>query len=236
MTNEILTKLALPFHPTRITWKPGATKKDKAMALAYADPRAYMERLDEVCGMGWAVSYTPWGERIICHVTINGITRSSTGESDSQSERSEIGGTASEAQAFKRACAMFGLGRYLYNMPSVWVEFDAEQKRFTEKAKARLHGIITQHYQRAMEGVIDEYFEQIEGETVETDSKEKTKAALTKVFEELGRDLYQGNWPQVRAKNIASITEDKPESLTDEHIQKLINGMNKLKNRVPVAA
>ena len=111
--NQILVELSKPFHPSRITWRPGALtgKKDKALALAYADLRAYQNRLDEVCGMDWSVSYTPWSDRIICHLTLQGITRSSTGEPDSDSERSEIAGTTAEAQAFKRACAMFGLGR-----------------------------------------------------------------------------------------------------------------------------
>lgn len=152
--NQILDELSKPFHPSRITWRPGALtgKKDKALALAYADLRAYQNRLDEVCGMDWSVSYTPWGDRIICHLTINGITRSSTGEPDSDSERSEIAGTTAEAQAFKRACAMFGLGRYLYNLPSLWVEYDAPNQRFTEKAKVRLQGVIAQHYQRFLDG------------------------------------------------------------------------------------
>ncbi|MBX3012047.1 MAG: hypothetical protein KF832_11100 [Caldilineaceae bacterium] len=152
--NDLLGELSKPFHPSRITWRPGAltSKKDKALALAYADLRAYQNRLDEVCGMDWSVSYTPWRDRIICHLTIQGITRSSTGEPDSDSERSEIAGTTAEAQAFKRACAMFGLGRYLYNLPSLWVEYDAPNQRFTEKAKARLQGLIAQHYQRFLDG------------------------------------------------------------------------------------
>lgn len=153
--DQILDELSKPFHPSRITWRPGALtgKRDKALALAYADLRAYQNRLDEVCGMDWSVSYTPWGDRIICHLTINGITRSSTGEADSDSERSEIAGTSAEAQAFKRACAMFGLGRYLYSLPSLWVEYDAPNQRFPEKTKARLHSIIAQHYQRFLNGV-----------------------------------------------------------------------------------
>lgn len=152
--NQILDELSKPFHPSRITWRPGALtgKKDKALALAYADLRAYQNRLDEVCGMDWSVSYTPWSDRIICHLTINGITRSSTGEPDSDSERSEIAGTTAEAQAFKRACAMFGLGRYLYNLPTLWVDYDAPNQRFTEKAKVRLQGVIAQHYQRFLDG------------------------------------------------------------------------------------
>src|SRR4029453_17680846 len=32
--------------------------------------------------------------------------------------------TAAEAQAFKRACSVFGLGRYLYDVPAVWVDLD----------------------------------------------------------------------------------------------------------------
>jgi hypothetical protein len=138
--NQILDELSKPFHPSRITWRPGALtgKKDKALALAYADLRAYQNRLDETCGMDWSVSYTPWGDRIICHLTINGITRSSTGEADSDSERSEIAGTSAEAQAFKRACAMFGLGRYLYSLPSLWVEYDAPQSALYRKEQGAL--------------------------------------------------------------------------------------------------
>jgi hypothetical protein len=147
---EILKELSKPFHPAHVTWKPGVFNRDKtkALALAYADLRAYQNRLDELCGMNWSVSYTPWGDRIVCHLTINGVTRSSTGEPDSQSEKSEIAGTTAEAQAFKRACAMFGLGRYLYNLPSIWAEFDSERRQFTEQGKARLSGIIIQHYRR----------------------------------------------------------------------------------------
>lgn len=149
--NRILEDLAKPFDPARVEWKPGAISSDKkkALALAYADLRAYQNRLDEVCSMEWTVTYTPWGsDRIICHLTICGVTRSSTGEADSSAERSEIAGTATEAQAFKRACAMFALGRYLYTLPSVWVEYDAQSKSFTANAQSRLTGIIVQHHQR----------------------------------------------------------------------------------------
>lgn len=149
---EILNELRKPFHPSQVTWRPGAVNADqtRALGLAYADLRAYQNRLDEVCGMDWSVSYTPWGDRIICHLTINGVTRSSTGEPDAQSERSEIAGTATEAQAFKRACAMFGLGRYLYHLPSIWVEYSRENRYFSEKGKQRLEQIVWQHYRNAL--------------------------------------------------------------------------------------
>jgi len=152
--NQILKLLALPFHPSQVTWRPGAVNADldKALAVAHVDLRAYQNRLDEVCGLDWAVSHTPWGERIICHLTINGITRSSTGEPDSDAERREECAQAAEEIAFKRACAMFGLGRYLDNLPALWVEYDAESRRFTEESRARLQGIIEQHFQRSLDG------------------------------------------------------------------------------------
>lgn len=173
MMQAILKELSKPFHPSHVTWKPGVfnREKTKALALAYADLRAYQNRLDEVCGLDWSVSYTPWGDRIVCHLTICGVTRSSTGEPDSQSEKSEIAGTAAEAQAFKRACAMFGLGRYLYNLPTVWAEFDSERRQFTEQGKARLSGIIVQHYRRSVDPDVE--LEEIHGNT---DGDEGSKA------------------------------------------------------------
>ncbi len=146
-TNQVLIELSKPFHPSRITWRPvtGSLSRDKSFAVACADLRAYQNRLDEVCGLDWSVSYTPWGECIICHLTINGITRSSTGEPD------KAGGREADAVAFARACAMFGLGRYLYNLPELEVDFNDEKGRFTEKALARLNGVIAQHYQRFLD-------------------------------------------------------------------------------------
>lgn len=161
MTNEetnseklhrILDQLRKPFDPSQVSWKPGAVKGDRAMALAYADLRAYMNRLDEVCGADWSVAYEPWGEdRIICRLTICGVTRSSTGEMSAQDEKNEMGGTVAEAQSMKRACVMFGLSRYLYNLPSGWYDFDPSTKRFTDQAKAKLTGMLTQHYRKATE-------------------------------------------------------------------------------------
>jgi len=138
---DILEKLRIPFPPAAISWLPGSTNGDKTkcMAMAYADLREYMQRLDDVCGLNWSVTYTPWGERIVCHLTINGVTRSSVGEMDNSSVKNEIGGTVAEAQAFKRAGAMFGLGRYLYNLPSVWVEFDDKKRRITDSAVSDLN-------------------------------------------------------------------------------------------------
>lgn len=139
--SDLLTQLAEPFKPEHITWKPGHSTKDgaKCMAMAYADLRAYQERLDELCGLDWSVRYLPWSDgRIICELTIAGVTRASTGEMDAQDEKNGMGGTVAEAQAMKRACAQFGLGRYLYDLPSVWVAFDAGSKKISKEGQTEL--------------------------------------------------------------------------------------------------
>lgn len=149
MTDTLLQRLAEPFPPSAITWKPGSTKNGRCMALAYADLRAYQDKLDEVCGLDWSVSYQGWGDRIICHLTIAGVTRSATGEHNAQDVKNEMPGTVAEAQAFKRAAAMFGMGRYLYKLPSVWVDLDG--KRIAKNERAALDKRYSDWYQRTMQ-------------------------------------------------------------------------------------
>lgn len=151
--NELMAKLALPFEPKHITWKPGHLTKDgsKCMAMAYADLRAYQERLDEVCGLDWSVEYQPWGDnRIIARLTISGVTRASTGEMGKQDISNEMGGTVAEAQAMKRAAAQFGLGRYLYDLPSVWVEFDAQARKISKAGQDELDKRYAAYYEKKM--------------------------------------------------------------------------------------
>ena len=96
--------------------------------MPYAEPRVYEDRLNAVCPGLWSVTFKPWSERLICELTIGGLTRSSTGEEND----GFAPGTATEAQAFKRACSKFGLGRYLYDVPISWVEYDDQKKRLVE--------------------------------------------------------------------------------------------------------
>lgn len=241
--DELLQTLKQPFHPSDVYWKPGCVSKDgaKALALPYATLRAYQNRLDVVCSANWSVTYMPWDERIICNLTIGGITRSSTGEPDSQAEKSEIAGTAAEAQAFKRACSAFGLGRYLYHLPTVWVEYDAQTHQFTDQAKAKLHSIVALHYQRAMQLEEQEASVDTDHQSA-SDNDPQAAANLAKVrkqFQRLGRELYGERWTEVRSHNVERITEGKSvisSDLTVAQMQKLIEGMQQVKRTRKTAA
>ncbi len=131
----LLEHLGEPFPKEDIAWRAGATSRDKkrAQALPYAEPRVYEDRLNEICPGDWSVIFKPWGEsRIICELTIHSVTRSSTGEFDDGKKNAIAEGTVAEAQAFKRACSKFGLGRYLYEIPIPWVDYDEEKNRLAD--------------------------------------------------------------------------------------------------------
>ncbi len=122
---DILAKLKAPFPADQISWRPGKVSKDnkKGLALAYIDARDVMDRLDEVVGE-WQDSYEEIAGRLVCKLTINGITRTD-GAGDTAIE-GEKGGLS---DAFKRAAVKWGIGRYLYRLPAQWVELD-QYKQF----------------------------------------------------------------------------------------------------------
>ena len=59
---------------------------------------------------------------VTCTLTITGLgCHAGSGEAWADEENAL---TAAEAQAFKRSCVCFGLGRYLYNFTEMWVPFN----------------------------------------------------------------------------------------------------------------
>ena len=135
--------LLKPFAKADVELKPVATSRDKTRALAspYVDPRAYFCRLDKICGPeNWSQTLTLTDRGAVCALTIFGVTKSAAGDYPID-RNDENPATSAEMQAFKRACAAFGLGRYLYNLPQVWGEYDQEKKQIVNPA-----GIVAQMY------------------------------------------------------------------------------------------
>jgi len=135
MSFELTTaqQLLIPFKAGQIHWRVGSVTKDKskAMALAYLDSRDVMRRLDDVLGIdGWQCNYTTDGDVLICNIGIkvNGqwVWRANGGaESNTEPEKGKA------SSAFKRAAVLFGIGRYLYQMPNKWCAID-QYKNLTE--------------------------------------------------------------------------------------------------------
>ena len=143
---ERLDKLRQPFHPKDVQWRVTNKSQDgkKGMVAAYADPRAYSARLNEVfTPAGWSFELVtetttgltrmrhgksvPTGKvTVIATLDIFGISKkASTGEMWADDDNAT---TRAEAQAKKRAASMFGLGEYFYDLKSLgsdlWVPLD----------------------------------------------------------------------------------------------------------------
>jgi hypothetical protein len=144
--SKLLAELEVPFPPHQVRWRVTNTTNDKkrGQIIPYADPRAYTDRLNALFSpQGWTRTYKietlnnitrlKKGESIVtgkvlvtCTVTIIGLwSHSGTGEEWADDDN---GMTAADAQAFKRACSCFGLGRYFYDFIAPWVDLDQNRQ------------------------------------------------------------------------------------------------------------
>lgn len=143
---ELVAALEVPFDISVIEWRVTSTVKNgrpiRGQVVPYADQRAYTDRLNALfTPAGWTRKYAIHAsanfERsrdqkivakvmVTCEVIVFGLgSHSATGEEWADDDNSV---TAAEAQAFKRSCACFGLGRYLYHFEAVWADLD-DRKR-----------------------------------------------------------------------------------------------------------
>jgi hypothetical protein len=139
---EINAYMELPFRSVDLSWRVLSknTTSRQARVIPYARRQAYMKRLDFLFGpSGWSQTFgvstvsniqrekyignkstliTTGKVLVTSTISINSMgTKSSTGEGWADDEN---GSTRAEAQAFRRACAEFGMGRYLRDLDK-WV-------------------------------------------------------------------------------------------------------------------
>ena len=131
-----LTKaLAAPFDPDELKFKPAVVSGNRALALAYVDARTIQDRLDQVLGVaGWQDDYEclPDGS-VVCRLRLRlgeeWVTKVDVGGPSEQPD----GGDRMKAafsDALKRAAVKFGVGRYLYRLPSQWADYDPQRRQF----------------------------------------------------------------------------------------------------------
>jgi hypothetical protein len=165
-TQKLLAALEVPFPPSQVHWRVMNTSHDKkrGQIVPYADPRAYTDRLNALFSpQGWTRTYRVetmnnitrveknesflTGKVLVtCTVTIIGLgSHSGTGEEWAHDPNSL---TAADAQAFKRACCQFGLGRYFYDFVAPWVDLD--QYRQPVKTPALPAWAMPENWRRGM--------------------------------------------------------------------------------------
>lgn len=121
---KMMEDLRKPFPSSVISWRVGSTNRDKTkcIPLAYLDARAVMDRLDEVFGInGWQSTLDPLSDGFQCKLSCKfgdeWVTKSDV--SDFSNIDALKGGASG---ALKRAAVSFGIGRYLYDLPNIWVD------------------------------------------------------------------------------------------------------------------
>jgi hypothetical protein len=125
-----LERLRAPFPREDVEWRAQTVTKDgnKALAFPYIDARAVSDRLDEVCGPeNWQCRYafSPDGKKTLCEIGIRCGEEwvwkaDGAGDTDVEAEKGAL------SDAFKRAGVKWGIARYLYSLPQVWVPCKSE--------------------------------------------------------------------------------------------------------------
>jgi hypothetical protein len=145
-TEGLLAKLRAPFPQAAVSWRVGAMTKDKSrgMALAYIDARDVQDRLDQVCGVFWQVKHhVAGGDKLACEIGIKigdeWLWRGDgAGATDVEAEKGAF------SDSFKRAAVRWGIGRYLYDVASPWVELEAKGNTHVipDRELRRLHSAL----------------------------------------------------------------------------------------------
>ncbi len=136
----LAASLAAPFPSAAVNWKPQTLTKDKtrALAVAYIDARDVMDRLDDVVGQfNWQVEHIEACGQLVTRL---GIRNPTSGEWVWKSDLGFVGGSESNnedeqvkaikgtpSDGLKRAGVAWGIGRYLYKLPKVWVDYDPDR-------------------------------------------------------------------------------------------------------------
>jgi len=237
---QIIADLAVPFDPSVIEWRVTNTAKDKArgQVIPYADLRAYTDRLNALfTPFGWTRKYavntsanfqrgtdqkTVAKVIVTCEVKIFGLgSHSATGEDWADNENAA---TSAEAQAFKRACSCFGLGRYLYYFEGAWVDLD-QRKRPTSVPRLPNWATPEGWAQGLRPNTVSEPNANAAGDSQPGSLVSEIEA----MAEELGRGLYRGILRDLaRVWNPREIQEISVQQRVLEYIDSSARGLRRL--------
>jgi len=153
---NIYEQLAAPFPPEAVSWRVGPSNKKKrqretgdnnakatkGQVLAYLDARDVMDRFDAACGPdGWQNRYTHAEKKTVCEIGVRTEAgewvwkADGAGDSDMEAEKGAL------SDAFKRAAVRWGVGRYLYHLPTPWIDLD-EREQIPDAERRRLEAML----------------------------------------------------------------------------------------------
>lgn len=229
MSGEIFASLREPFPAASVSWRVGSTTKDKSkgLPLAYIDARDVMERLDDVLGPeSWQSRYTHAAQKTVCEIGIKINAEwlwkaNGAGDTDFEGEKGAM------SDAFKRAAVLWGIGRYLYDIKSPWVEIEPQGRSYRIKSNEydRLHKILEAHgappersaasLKRTDENGDDEWAKitkQLGNEFLDCHSEHQL-SKLRAAYKEI---VTANRWPQNWRESLTALFDEKKRELNKE--------------------
>jgi hypothetical protein len=134
--DDIAGRLAEPFDPSEVRWKPAAVSGNRALAIAFVDARTVQQRLDDVLGIaGWtdAYKFLPDGScvcKLTCLIGDRWVSKVDVGGPSEQEDEGDRR-KAAISDALKRCAVKFGVGRFLYRLPRTWVSYNPQSRQLT---------------------------------------------------------------------------------------------------------
>jgi len=197
---NIFDALAKPFPESSIHWRVGSTTKDKdkGIGLAYIDARDVMQRLDDVVGPeNWECKHTYKG---CCEVSIlvndRWVTKANgAGESDFEGEKGQY------SDSFKRAAVLWGVGRYLYDLPNEWVPIQPRGRSYVLSVTPKLPTWATPNgWNRIGRSVKQEVYKQMVEALGNGDGP-----GLKQIWDEWDNEQKIQLWPMFESKERSAI-------------------------------
>ena len=139
---EAAPYLRRPFTAEAIKFRPVGG----GLVVAYVDARLVGERLNAVIPNKWETRFEPYpgGKQIVCHLTVDGVTRSDVGTQGGGSNIDPV--KVGFSDAFKRAGVHFGIAvsvyalrrTYISDLPANGTTGDGKSKMITREGETWL--------------------------------------------------------------------------------------------------
>ena len=253
-TTKIMKRLIEPFPYEDIEWRvqqSGISRKNEpwAMVLAYVTNRAIMNRLDEVFGCyGWKNEYKEAPEGgVLCGISVwvdgeEGDTRPYSGwvtkwDGASNTDIESVKGGLSNAM--KRAAVQWGIGRYLYNLETNFVNVheDVYSGKYRIKIKERQYSwnppslpvwalpkgskakaVVSTPKKKKAPPAVNKTVKSGDGDANQIKYPKYSNADLIIAIEKLGKEMTPPNWKHFKESRLKKFGALHFTSLTNEQL------------------
>jgi hypothetical protein len=136
---EAAAHLRRPFTAGATRWKiqqQSGNPPTRGMVVSFIDARLVVERFNLVVPHLWWDEYERLdGKRLLCRLTVDGITRQDVGQGPEASSKDAF------SDALKRAAVKFGIGVSLYALRQTWLDVGEGKNKLERVTRGNKHSL-----------------------------------------------------------------------------------------------